>query len=260
MEPIEIDRDGTRLHALWRPGAGTPLVIVPGVMSDAKNWRRVAEAVDRPEPILVLNRRGREPSGALGEGYGVDTEVLDLLAWLHHLKEPVRLFGWSYGGLIAIETANRTRSVDRVIAYEPVIRPFGAQALPALRAATAAGDLDRVVEVIHLEIGGASAEQVAALRATPAWAQLRAWAAPVAEETAALTMFAPAWEDITAPVDLIVGEQSRNTAYGDAFDAIAALLPAAGLHVLKNQGHLAHAEDPAALGATITDLIAARAA
>lgn len=256
MEPIEIDRDGTRLHALWRAGAGTPLVVIPGVMSDAKNWRRVADAVDRPEPILILNRRGREPSGALGEGYGVDTEVLDLLAWLHHLKEPVRLFGWSYGGLIAIETANRTRSVDRVIAYEPIIRPFGAHALPALRAAAADGDLDRVLEVAVQDIAGTPKEEIPA----PVWELLRTWAAPVAEETAAITMFAPAWEDITAPVDLIVGEKSRNTPYGDAFNAIAALLPAAGLHVLKDQGHLAHAEGPEALGATITELIVARAA
>ncbi|WP_198153719.1 alpha/beta fold hydrolase [Catenuloplanes japonicus] len=260
MEPIELDRDGTVLHALWRQGAGTPLVIIPGVMSDAKNWRRVADAIDRPEPVLILNRRGRQPSGPLGDGYSVDTEVLDLLAWMHHLKEPVRLFGWSYGGLIAIETANRTRAVDRVIAYEPILRPFAAHALPVLRDASNADDLDRVVEIVHREIGNATEEQVAALRATPAWELLRTWAAPVAGETAAINAFAPAWEDITAPVDLIVGGESRGTPYRQSFDMVAALLPAAGLHTLEKQGHLAHAEDPEALGATVTGLIAARAA
>jgi pimeloyl-ACP methyl ester carboxylesterase len=254
VEPIEIDRDGTRLHALWQPGAGTPLVIIPGVLADAKSWRRAAAAIDRPEPVLVLNRRGREPSGPLGDDYGVDTEVLDLFAWLHHLREPVRLFGWSYGGLIAIETANRTRSVDRVIAYEPIMRPFGAHALPALRAA--GDDLDRVLEVALRDIAGTPREQVPA----PVWELLRTWAAPVPQETAAINMFAPAWEDLTAPVDLIVGEDSRGTPYGDTFDAVASLLPAAGLHVLKGQGHLAHADNPEALGAMITDLIAARAA
>jgi pimeloyl-ACP methyl ester carboxylesterase len=90
-----IDRGGIRLHALWQSGTGTPLVVIPGVMTDAKGWRRVAEAVDRPEPVLVLNRRGRTPSGPLGIDYGVETEVLDLLAWLEWLDRPARLLGWS---------------------------------------------------------------------------------------------------------------------------------------------------------------------
>ena len=130
VETRDIDRDGTRLHALWQPGTGTPLVIVPGVMTDATGWRRVADALDRPEPVLILNRRGRAPSGPLGRGYGINTEVLDLLTWLDWLGEPVRLFGWSYGGLIAIEAATRTIAVRHVIAYEPVMRPFGAAAVP----------------------------------------------------------------------------------------------------------------------------------
>jgi pimeloyl-ACP methyl ester carboxylesterase len=71
--------------------------------------------------------------------------VLDLLAWLARLDMPVRLFGWSYGGLIAIEAATRTAAVRHAIAYEPVVAPFGATAVPALRAAISAGDLARAV-------------------------------------------------------------------------------------------------------------------
>lgn len=262
MESWEIVRDGTRLQALWQPGDGTPLVILPGVMTDAKGWRRAAAAIGHPGPVLILNRRGRTPSGPLGAGYGVETEVLDLLAWLDRLDAPVRVVGWSYGGLVALEAATRTAAVRHVIAYEPVVRPFGLAAAPALRAAVDAGDLDRAVEVIILGISGYPPEHVAALRADPAWTLLRSWAAPAADELAAVNSFAPdaeRWTRPGVPVDLVIGENSRDTApYGTAFTAIAELLPHASVHVLPGQGHLAHAEAPEALGKFLGTIITGR--
>lgn len=258
MESRHIDRDGTRLHALWQPGIGPPLVIVPGVMTDAKGWRRVAAAIDSPAPILILNRRGREPSGPLGPGYGVETEVLDLLAWLDLLDSPSRLFGWSYGGSIALEAASRSAAVRHVLAYEPVLSPFGATALPALSSATEAGDLDRVVEVVNLDVSKYPPSHVAALRSSPAWAPLRGWAAPVAEELAALNAFTPEWP-LDIPIDLIIGAHSRgDTPYGTAFTAVQELLPTATTHVLPGQGHLAHVEAPESLGHLLRDIIATR--
>lgn len=263
MESRYIDRDSTHLHALWQPGTGTPLVVVPGVMTDAKGWRRVAVAVDRPEPVLILDRRGRAPSGPLGIDYGVETEVLDLLAWLEWLDQPARLFGWSYGGLVAIEAATRTAAVRHVIAYEPVLRPFGAAAVSTLRAAIAGGDLDRAVEVVNLDVSRYSPEHVTALRATPAWASLRLWAAPVAEELAALNAFTPKperWSELGIPVDLVVGEHSRDgEPYGTAFTAVQRILPDAAVHILPGQGHLAHVEAPETLGHLVGGIVADRA-
>ncbi|WP_230859448.1 alpha/beta fold hydrolase [Actinoplanes aureus] len=221
-------------------------------------------AVNRPEPILILNRRGRVPSGPLGDNYGVETEVLDLLAWLEWLDEPMRLFGWSYGALVAIEAATRTAAVRHVIAYEPVLRPFGADAVPALRAAITAGDLDRAVEVVNIDVSRYSPEHVAALRASPAWAPLRLWAAPVAEELAALNAFDPEperWAALDVPVDLVVGEYSRDgEPYGTAFTAVERMLPGAAVHVLSGQGHLAHVEGPEMLGHLVSCIVADRAA
>ncbi|GAA3383601.1 alpha/beta fold hydrolase [Cryptosporangium minutisporangium] len=262
MEARNINRNGTRLHALWRPGTGVPLVVVPGVMTDARGWRHVVAAIDRPEPVLVLNRRGREPSGPLGPGYGVEVEVLDLLAWLASLDEPVRLFGWSYGGLVALEAATRIETVEHLIAYEPVVSPFGAAAVPALRAAVAAGDLDRAVEVVNLDVSRYSPEHVAALRASPAWEPLRVWAAPVAEELAAINAFAPdaqRWARLTVPTDLVIGEQSQDAEpYGLAFDAVAGMLSSAAVHVLPGQGHLAHVDGPEQLGHLVSRIVADR--
>lgn len=69
MESRSIRHDGTRLHGLWRPGRGDPIVVVPGVMADAESFVPVVESIERPEPVLILDRRGRSSSGPLGENY-----------------------------------------------------------------------------------------------------------------------------------------------------------------------------------------------
>lgn len=48
---------------------------------------------------------------------------------LDTLGEEVELFGWSYGGSIALEAATERRDLRSVVAYEPVSRPFAPEAL-----------------------------------------------------------------------------------------------------------------------------------
>jgi pimeloyl-ACP methyl ester carboxylesterase len=71
-------------------------------MADAVTWRPVVQAIDLPNPVVTLNRRGRTPSGGLGAGYSVDVEIADLRHIVDALGD-VHLFGWSYGALIALE-------------------------------------------------------------------------------------------------------------------------------------------------------------
>src|SRR6266498_5113279 len=95
----------TSATALMRDGAGTPLVLVPGVMADAESWWPVVDHLHLPNPIVVVHRRGRRPSGHLGPYYSVRTEIDDLSAILDDLGTDAHLVGWSYGGLVAVETA-----------------------------------------------------------------------------------------------------------------------------------------------------------
>ena len=256
MESRTISRAGTRLHGLWRPGRGSPILVVPGAMAGAREFVPTVEAFGRPEPVLILDRRGREPSGDLGPGYGVGVEVADLRAWIDELGEPVRVVGWSYGATIAVETAAVDPRVLGVVGYDPVLAPFGAAALPALRAA----DPERRVEIINLDISGYPRARLRTLRAAPElWAQLCRFADPLAEELAALNRFEPdpAWAGV--PADLILGEHNQGTEpYGTAFAEVAARLPASRTTVLPGRGHLAHAEDPATLGRLIAGLLGDR--
>lgn len=114
------------------------LVVVPGVMSDAHAWRHVVHAMNAWPSVSVVNRRGRAPSGPLTDGYSMRSEVEDLGVVIDELDGPTTVFGWSYGALIALLTAN-DRPMRQVIAYEPVMRPFAGHALPDLKAATELG-------------------------------------------------------------------------------------------------------------------------
>ncbi|WP_329180244.1 S9 family peptidase [Streptomyces decoyicus] len=123
--------------------------------------------------MAVVNRRGRTPSGLLTSIYSLQTEVEDLGVILDEFKGTQALFGWSYGGLIALLAANE-RPLHQVIAYEPVMRPFGSHALPDLRAAEETADWDATVEIVNRQIAGLDTAQVEALRADhQGWAALR---------------------------------------------------------------------------------------
>lgn len=257
MRSLRFERAGAT--ALVRDGAGTPLVLVPGVMADAESWWPVVEHIDLPNPVVVVNRRGRVPSGPLGPSYSVPTEVDDLNHVLDALGAEAHLFGWSYGGLIAAETAVARSGLRTLTLYEPVTRPFAAEQVAPLRDAVARGDLDRAVEIVNRDISGFSAEYVAELRRSPAWATLVPLAAPLAEELAALNAHNPAldrYPGLDLPVTLLVGEESEGVdPYGPSFARFAEALPQATTVRLAGQGHLAHVWAPALLGKHLTDAV-----
>jgi hypothetical protein len=55
-------------------------------------------------------------------------------------------------------------SMRQVIAYEPVMKPFGEHALPALKAATAIADWSLSVEIALRQVAGVPAGDVDHLR------------------------------------------------------------------------------------------------
>ncbi|GAB1510612.1 alpha/beta fold hydrolase [Actinophytocola sp. KF-1] len=255
MRSMRVERAGTTLTALVRDGAGAPVVLVPGVMADAESWLPVVEHVDVPNPVVVVNRRGRAPSGPLGAGYSVRTEVDDLNRLLDELGTGSHLVGWSYGGLIAAEAAAGRADPRSLTLYEPVAAPFVAEHVPALRAATP----ERAVEIVNRDVSGFSAEYVEDLRRSPAWPALVRLAAPLAEELAAINAHRPAFDrypGLDVRVTLIVGERSEGRhPYGEPFGRFAAAFPGARVTRIAGQGHLAHVHAPDALGKHITDAV-----
>ncbi|AHH20563.1 alpha/beta hydrolase family protein [Nocardia nova SH22a] len=261
MRLKRFERDGIELTADIRDGDGPPLVMLPGVMADAATWRPVVDAITLPNPVVTINRRGRIPSGPLGANYTVRTEVDDLHHILDALGAEADLFGWSYGGLIALEAAGERSDLRSLTAYEPVCAPFAPAAIPALRTAIEQGDLDEAVRLVNTDVSGFSVEYVAALRQSPIWEVLRPLAAPLAEELAAIDGHTPDRERYRAlklPVTLLLGELNRGSEpYGTAFERIATALPRARVELLPGQGHLAHAGAPGLLADRIAAAVTA---
>lgn len=258
QKKVEVEASLVRVEVYGDPD-GPALVLLPGTLSDARAWRHVAQRLERWPAVAVVNRRGRHPSGPLGEGYGLGVEVADAAAVLRSFADVRAVFGWSYGGLIALEAAGEL-AIPHVIAYEPVAAPFGAEVLSVLRGAHRAGDLDGVLEIALRRVAGMDDQAVAALRAQRAqWAELRRLSAPLYEETAAIAGASTrsALATRAARVDLIVGERNRGRVpYGTTFEDVARRVAHADVHCLEGQGHLAHLEAPGQLAELMDSLCA----
>ncbi|WP_040765764.1 alpha/beta fold hydrolase [Tsukamurella sp. 1534] len=250
------DTDGVSVDIYGDPDAPS-IVVVPGVMSDAQSWRNVAESLTAWPSVAVVNRRGRYPSTPLSDDYGLHTEMADLHRVLDAIGDPATLFGWSYGGLIALLVA-RERSMEHLVAYEPVAPGFGSHALPALRRAAADADWGRVVEIINRDVSGFSHGYVEGLRADHAtWTELMRLSKPLHAELEALSRITI--DGLIGAqantIDLIIGANNVGVPpYGSTFEKIAAHLRGSSVHHLADQGHLAHIEAPTALARLIDEL------
>lgn len=253
---IDVDGSWTSIDVYGEPD-GPAMVMIPGVLSDAAEWRGVAERLESWPTVAVINRRGRRPSGPLTSQYSLETEVADATAALREFTEVIMLFGWSYGGLIALRLAGEV-DLPHVVAYEPVAAPFGASALPSLRAASRAADADRIVDTALRQVSGMGERRVQALRADDAvWAELCRLGAPAYEETLAINE-ASRLGGLAARagrVELILGELNAGSApYGTAFDDVARNIARARVHQLAGQAHLAHLQAPERLATLLDDI------
>ena len=104
--------DGTPIDYLTQ-GRGAPLIIVPGVLSTASDFARLAHWLSREFTVHSMNRRGRAGSGPQGADYSLAKECDDLHAVMKATGAHF-VFGHSYGGLIALELArNYSRQMAR---------------------------------------------------------------------------------------------------------------------------------------------------
>ena len=115
--------DGT-VVAYRTVGEGPPLLVVGGALRTSADYVALAQALGRRFTVHVLDRRGRGASGPRGPGDGIEEEVDDVLAVLD-ATGATRVFGHSYGGLVALEAAKRSHAIERLAVYEPGVSVGG---------------------------------------------------------------------------------------------------------------------------------------
>ena len=133
--------DGTPINYLT-VGRGEPLLLIGGVLRTAHDYLPLARAFGEDFTVHVLERRGRGASGPQGAAYSADKEAEDVAA-VAAATGATRVFGHSYGGLIALRAALRHPGLRRLVLYEPGVSVRGSIPLdwmPAYRARLGAGD------------------------------------------------------------------------------------------------------------------------
>jgi pimeloyl-ACP methyl ester carboxylesterase len=116
-EASAISGDGTPI-GYCSLGEGPGLVVVGGVLSSGSEYLALAQLLAQDFAVHVMDRRGRSRSGPQRPGHSIDDECADLIA-VAQSTGATAVFGHSFGGLVALETARRLPAFDQLFIYEP---------------------------------------------------------------------------------------------------------------------------------------------
>jgi pimeloyl-ACP methyl ester carboxylesterase len=108
-----VSRDGTPI-AVWRSGAGPPLLLVHGTTADHTRWAPVLPALEERFTVLAMDRRGRGKSED-ADDYAFEREFEDVAAVIESAPGRVDVLGHSHGGVCALEAALLTERVRKLV-------------------------------------------------------------------------------------------------------------------------------------------------
>ena len=169
-DPVQVvSEDGTPI-AVWRSGAGPPLVLIHGAAADHNRWAPVLPALEERFTVFAVDRRGRGRSGDATD-YALEREYEDVVAVVGSAGDGVNVLGHSYGGMCAVEAALLTGGIRTLVLYEP---PMGYLKSPAhvvdrLHELLEEGRRDELLGYFMREVAGLPQDQVELLRSLPAW-------------------------------------------------------------------------------------------
>jgi pimeloyl-ACP methyl ester carboxylesterase len=221
-------------------GSGPPLVLVHGAFSDHDtNWEFVKPMLRETFTLYAVARRGRGATEAT-EGHTLNDEVLDVLAVVDAVGEPVFLLGHSYGAHCALAAAALAPAkVRKLVLYEPAWPTVvSREALARLESFAADGRWDDLAVAFFRDSLFVPAEEINALRPTELWPPIIVDARASLGDLRALTAHdfeAERFSGLGCPVLLQIGSESPRNLY--VTDALAAVLPDARIEPLAGQAH-----------------------
>ena len=234
-------KDGT-LIAYESSGSGPALLLIHGGGSHPERWRPIGE---RFEPSFSVYRMARR--GVAGSGESIDwspeRQGEDVAAVVDAIGGPVNVLGHSYGAMCAIEGACLTKSIARLILYEP---PFKLPLPPPaffdkLGAMLAAGDRDGVNVAFNREIARMPEHEIELQKTKPGYAAKLESIHTVIFELQAVQLYkfnAAKMGKVTIPVMLLLGGDSPPF-FRESAELAHAALPNSRIVVLPGQQHIA---------------------
>jgi len=191
-----------------------------------------------------MDRRGRGDSGDHPE-YEIEKEFSDLAGLIDSIGEPVDVVGHSFGALCALEASLLTRNVRRIVAYEPPLPgalPYWPEALRnEMLPLLAVGKNEEALCSFLSILMSVAPEDIAQMRALPAWPRRVALANTIPRELEALVNVKfdmSRLRNVTCPTTFLVGGASPQFQMEIA-SAYKSALRKAEVRILEGQGHLA---------------------
>lgn len=232
--------DGTTITYLAR-GKGPVVLGVHGGLGSAISLLPLAEHLAADFEVVLINLRGHGTSGWDQSPPHITHMIDDVLAVTDAVGPVTTLFGYSYGAVIALETALAApEHFTRLALYEPPLPiSYPLPDITHLEHRIAAGDYEQLLLDITPAAGGFSTAELATLRSDPLWMSKVAHAptlVPTMRILASLPAAVDRYAALTLPTRLIVGTTSAPYIL-DAADHLAAAVPGLTRETLHGQGH-----------------------
>jgi pimeloyl-ACP methyl ester carboxylesterase len=232
--------DSTTISYLTR-GSGPVILVIHGGLGSALSLQPSAGHLADEFEVAAMNCRGHGTSQWGQSPPNIAREVEDVLAVCDAVGPISALFGYSYGAVLALETALAApERIPKLALYEPplpVTYPIPDPAL--IETAIAAGDYEQLLLDATPGSGGFSPAELAAVRDDPLWLSKVAHAPTLIPTMQVLSGLSPTVDQYTAvttPTKLMVGTTSAPYIL-DAADLLADALPDLTREVLHGQGH-----------------------
>jgi len=264
-----VSADGTTIayHTL---GQGPGLVIVGGVLWDGSDYLPLARALADDYQVHVMERRARPGSGPQRDNHDIDDECADLVA-VAAATGAATVFGHSFGGLVALETARRHDTFAEVFVYDPGIPlrgRFKTGWFGGYRRLLGQGDrrgaFAWMTKHSGFAPGPAGRLPLWCLRLVlrcvirgDAWSRMdRLLEANLVEHRLQATLDAPGpsrFSQISARTVLLGGAKSPAALSSDLLPELAHAIPGSTVVLLEGLGHFAPRDQPARLAAAILE-------
>jgi pimeloyl-ACP methyl ester carboxylesterase len=240
-------QDGTRI-AYDKLGHGPAVILVAGALCSRSFWSgpELAKLLAPRFTVYNYDRRGRGESGDT-KPYAVAREIEDIEALIDEAGGSAYLYGHSSGAALALEAALRLgNKVKKLAMYEA---PYNDDAeaqrawkqyITQLTEALAADRRGDAV-ALFMKYVGMPADQIEAMRQTPAWPLLESIAPTLAYDHAAIL-----GEDDSVPTEraasvdvptLVINGGASYAFMYDTAQALSKAIPNAQLRTLEGQTH-----------------------
>ena len=217
-------------------------VILHGAQSVATDWDQVKALIG---PTDVPERRGRN-GVPLPDDYSLRTEIDDLHAVLDRHDRPT-LIGHSYGGLVALMTAQERDDLKALVLYEPSLR-INSATVESFQHALKRGDRDLALEIIVTKLAGDPSFRDSD---PERWLAAQEMLETSSRELTVVDNYRYEPPKLQIPVTVIVGEHTDHIFGPGARDLVKDT--GGTLVVLEGEGHVAHFTNPELLAATIRE-------